>query len=380
MSVRLRRRPRHTVGAIAITVAGLLAAACGSSGSSTSSNPDNATTSGKITYLKNSPCPALPGGTVTETQPSVAAAPAFAFLYAGLAAGIFAKCDINLTVANMDPTVNTSSYIGGTLQNLNVSVSSLPATVAAAGQGLAVFAALSDKYPGEFLVNSKITGVQGLKGQTIGALSPFDSTERSASYFLTQNGINPTTGVRFSYLDTVPDMVAAIEAGSVAGGSVPQPYAAEAVAQGHLKVLYKFADSGFSYPTLPLVANPTWLKANTAAALNLLRAYIASVYYVGTHVNQSVADVVSYLNIQQGPSYQAEVSGIRGYMTDFYKTPQQILSYPPSSLKAFYTSAAPAEQAKITDPSLKSFVPSPDLSKELLSDGFLARLKQVYGS
>jgi NitT/TauT family transport system substrate-binding protein len=379
------RRRRRSLGAIAVLVVGLLVAGCSSSksGGAASTSGGSAggsgSAAGSITYKDGSPCPALPGGTITETQPSVSVAPAFSFLYAGLAAGIFKACDIDLKIATMDPTVNLSSFLGGSLKNLNVSVSSLPASVAAAGKAVSVFAPLSDKYPGEFLVNPKINSAADLKGKTIGSLSAFDSTERSAEYFLKQNNLDPTKDVRFNYISTVPSLIAAVEAGSVMAASIPQPYAAQAIATGKAKSLFKFATSDFRYPTLPLVADPSWVTANHDVALNMLRAYVASVYYVGTHIDQSVDDVVAYLKVPDGPTKDAQVAGIRTYMTGFYSTAQEILSFSGSDLKTFYDAAAPTVQAKIKDPTLASFAPPTNLSQELLNDGFLDRLKQVYG-
>src|SRR5262249_130370 len=68
-----------------------------------------------------------------------------------------------------------------------------------------------------------------------------------------------------------------LQSGSAQAGVLTAPYAQVAMAAG-AKTAYDFTKTSLKIPAEPIVADPAWVKNNTAEALNIYRAILAGVY------------------------------------------------------------------------------------------------------
>lgn len=122
------------------------------------------------------------------------------------------------------------------------------------------------------LADSDVSGLEDLRGGTLGITSPGSLTDNSARSVLSELGLDPDRDVRFASIGVGIPMKAALDTGSIDVGMFTTPDVQAVMAEGDYKIVYDFR--GWDYSALDLVALDRYLNANADTARAFLRAVI----------------------------------------------------------------------------------------------------------
>jgi ABC-type nitrate/sulfonate/bicarbonate transport system substrate-binding protein len=360
-----------------LAAAGIVAAmlsACGDDDPESSSAP--AAETGPVEYVDQSPCPKLDGAPKKIIQPAIAASAALTWLYVGEDEGIFESCGLSLDVRELNPQTQVSAYVSGEMANTAVTGGGLPATVAASGRPLDVLGVLIVQNMNFVVTRPEIKTAQDLVGKTVAALSPVDSTNKNMQYYLDKNDIDPSQ-VKFIYVNTVPNLVAALKSGSAVAAAISSPSAQIAEAAG-MKIALDFSTTPDKAPALPIIADPEWLKKNPDVGRNMLRAIAASVWKAKTDPEAATNALINHLDLDPNTDIgKITIDASLEYIAKAYQPVADILSNDPQTLELFKTTASDEVQKQLGDKDMTEFAGT--LGKELEDGGFLDRLQELYG-
>jgi ABC-type nitrate/sulfonate/bicarbonate transport system substrate-binding protein len=139
------------------------------------------------------------------------------------------------------------------------------------------------------IVDSSISSPSQIPaGAKIGVPSLLGAPEFAADYFFTQHGINPN---KFTYvpLGSIPDVLAALEAGHISVAPLSVPFDLQAEAKG-------FKDLGIGQaPPTPVTVNKSWAQKHPNTILAFLKGYIDGVWYYDTHEKQALPVLANFL-------------------------------------------------------------------------------------
>jgi NitT/TauT family transport system substrate-binding protein len=290
-----RSRLRLLVPLVALT---LLAAACGSSGSSKGAGNTGGSTAQKVTlrlgYFAN-----------------VTHAPAIV----GIADGEFAKAlGTNVTLKSSIYAAGPAAVEALFAKSIDASfVGPNPAINAyAQSQGAAIRIVAGTASGGAFfVVNKDIKTAADLKGKKVGSPSLGNTQDVSLRYWLKQQGLSTdTSGGGDVKILPGPDngtVVQEFQQGDIAGAWMPEPYASKMIAAGgHILVNEASLWPAGKYVTTLLVVRTAFLNAHPDVVANLIKGLSASIDLTNTDPTKA-AGIVSTA-IQAATSKPLKVS------------------------------------------------------------------------
>jgi NitT/TauT family transport system substrate-binding protein len=148
----------------------------------------------------------------------------------------------------------------------------------------------------ELVVKKGITSAAQLKGQRLATPSLGNTQDVALRYWLKNHGLTTTeTGggdVPVTPITPNSDAVLAFESGKIAGGWEPAPYDAEMVADGgHVLVDEASLWPGGQFVTTELVATQSFIAAHPTVISDLLKAQIEANSYIAS--NQAAAETAA---------------------------------------------------------------------------------------
>jgi ABC-type nitrate/sulfonate/bicarbonate transport system substrate-binding protein len=307
----------------------------------------------------------------------VAQGAAAAWLYVAQAEKLFDQCSLDVEVTQAQTSVQTSSYLSGGLPFAVVG-GGFPGAVAATGRPLNVFGVLGAAPVFSMLSRSPVQGPDGLRGKVLAVLSPVDSTYKVALYYLEQQHVRPDE-VRFNFLNTMPNIAAALESGAADLGVVSPP-TVEVLEFRGLTRLADFTDAPIDNPTQPIVGDPSWVDKHPAAAANMMRAILTSVYHIKRDPARARGAVAAALNLDANTKEGsiAIEAALRAAQLN-YRPMRDIMSVAPATVELFRSTAPPDIAQRLAGKDMNALLPAHDLGAQLLQDGFLAHLEKLYG-
>lgn len=146
-----------------------------------------------------------------------------------------------------------------------------------------------------------VQSMADLKGQTIVAAGKGSTPEYALRYLLTENGIDPDTGVTIDWKSEHSECVASLASGAATIAMLPQPFVT--VAQTQLPDLrvaldlteeWDALDNGSALLTGVVVARADFVKEHPAAVSNFLEQYSASVDWVNANTAEAAELIGGY--------------------------------------------------------------------------------------
>ena len=140
-----------------------------------------------------------------------------------------------------------------------------------------------------------------LAGRTIVASGKGSTPEYALRYLLTENGIDPDTGVTIDWKSEHSECVASLASGAATIAMLPQPFVT--VAQTQLPDLrvaldlteeWDALDNGSALLTGVVVARADFVKEHPAAVSNFLEQYSASVDWVNANTAEAAELIGGY--------------------------------------------------------------------------------------
>ena len=210
-------------------------------------------------------------------------------------AGINAKHGIDAELLYVQSSQTVAAIMAG---DVDVAIGGGGAAVNSrlGGSDLVIFFALMDYYPFEFFVSPDVAEPGDLRGKTVG-ISRFGSTSDMATRVALQHfGLVPNRDVTLIQLGSLPERVAAMQAGQLAGAVSSPPYNTALRRMG-LRSILDLAKTG--EPALNNVgfARASWLRENPAAAQAFLNAIVEGIHHVKTNREYAERILVQYLKL-----------------------------------------------------------------------------------
>ena len=148
---------------------------------------------------------------------------------------------------------------------------------------------------------NSVQSMADLAGRTIAASGKGSTPEYALRYLLTENGIDPDTGVTIDWKSEHSECVASLASGAATIAMLPQPFVT--VAQTQLPDLrvaldlteeWDALDNGSALLTGVVVARADFVKEHPAAVSNFLEQYSASVDWVNANTAEAAELIGGY--------------------------------------------------------------------------------------
>jgi NitT/TauT family transport system substrate-binding protein len=181
-------------------------------------------------------------------------------------AGFYKKYGLDVTAPVTNAAQITAAFAGGSPEIASLNMNDT-LVLAAAGVGVTVIGCVHSQVPFQIYATKDILKPADLKGKTIGVSTLGSITQIAAFLFLDKYGLKPTD-VQFAAAGSVPNVLAALQAGRVDAGVMSFPAYGTAAQDPNLR---KVGDAP-TPPTATIVLS-SWAKSNRNTILAYLRAF-----------------------------------------------------------------------------------------------------------
>src|SRR5262245_16466800 len=212
----------------------------------------------------------------------------------------------------------------------------------------------------------QIQRIEEMRGKSIGVTRVGTVTDFFTRLYLRQNNLVPDKDVLIRQAGGLPEIVAALKAGQIHGGTFGFPAVLHARAAG-FRVLVDYNTAGYRYPLSTIIVTQKLLRTQESAVRRFLEAHIEAVHRFKTDANFAMNVIGKYTQTTDRAVLEETH---RVYASAFQRVP-----YPDiEDMKLGFTQVAETNpRVRGVDP--KEFVDG-RLLREIGASGFV---KRVYG-
>jgi len=149
-------------------------------------------------------------------------------------------------------------------------------------RGLAIFARMNNRFVFAVYAHPSIADVNGLRGKKFGVTRFGGTLDFATRYFLRQQGIDPRKDLNLFQLGRVPDIAAALAAGSIDAGTISFPHHLMLKKLG-FRELADLSKMDARYASTAFVAKRSFLAANKDQMERFIKALVEATRYVKTN-------------------------------------------------------------------------------------------------
>jgi NitT/TauT family transport system substrate-binding protein len=212
----------------------------------------------------------------------------------------------------------------------------------------------------------QIQRIEEMRGKSIGVTRVGTVTDFFTRLYLRQNGLVPDRDVMIRQAGGLPEIVAALKAGQIHGGTFGFPAVLHARAAG-FRVLVDYNTAGYRYPLSTVIVTQKLLRTQESAVRRFLEAHIEAVHKFKTDANLAMNVIGKYTQTTDRAMLEETQ---RVYAAAFERVPYPDLE----DMKLGLTQVAETNpRVRNVDP--KEFVDA-RLLREIEASGFV---KKLYG-
>ena len=210
--------------------------------------------------------------------------------------GLFKKygLDVDLVLIRSAATI-TSALIAGETPMIQLGGNG---TIQAALQGADTVnvQTLVPIIPQSLVVTPDIKTGEDLKGKRFGVSRFGALSDLVIRRYIKKYGLDPARDVTIVQVGGIPELLAAMKAGAISGGSLSPPVLTAAKKAG-FKEFGDFESLDYKYPAVAVATTRSFVQRQRAAALNFLRAEIEGIHAIRTQKNFAVSVLKKYMRI-----------------------------------------------------------------------------------
>jgi NitT/TauT family transport system substrate-binding protein len=210
--------------------------------------------------------------------------------------GYFKKygLDVDLVLIRSATTI-TSALIAGETPMIQLGGNG---TIQAALQGADTVNVLTlvPIIPQSLVVTPDIKTGDDLRGKRFGVSRFGALSDLVIRRYIRKFGLDPAKDVAIVQVGGIPELLAAMKAGAISGGSLSPPVLTAAKKAG-FKELADFETLDYKYPAVAVATTKNFIQRQRAAALNFLRGEIEGIHAIRTQRNLAVNVLKKYMRI-----------------------------------------------------------------------------------
>lgn len=211
-------------------------------------------------------------------------------------AGLYRKygLDVDLVLIRSASTI-TSALIAGETPMIQLGGNG---TIQAALQGADTVNILTlvPIIPQSLVVTPDIKGTEDLRGKRFGVSRFGALSDLVIRRYLRKFGLDPAKDVTIVQIGGIPELVTAMKAGAISGGSISPPALTVAKKFG-FKELADFESLDYKYPAVAIASTKSFIQRNRPAALNFIRGEIEGIHAIRTQKNFAINVLKKYMRI-----------------------------------------------------------------------------------
>jgi NitT/TauT family transport system substrate-binding protein len=174
--------------------------------------------------------------------------------------------------------------------------------------------------PQSLVVTPDINSAADLRGKRLGVSRFGALSDLVIRRYLRKLGLDPTKDVTIVQIGGIPELVTAMKAGAISGGSISPPALTVAKKAG-FRELSDFESLDYKYPAVTIATTRSFIKGNRQTALNFIRGEIEGIYAIRTQKNLAINVLKKYMRIndadvlEDGYRYAVKFFQARPYPT-----------------------------------------------------------------
>jgi NitT/TauT family transport system substrate-binding protein len=150
--------------------------------------------------------------------------------------------------------------------------------------------------PQSLVVTPDIKSPEDLRGKRFGVSRFGALSDLVIRRYIRKFGLDPAKDVTIVQVGGIPELLTAMKAGAISGGSLSPPVLSAAKKAG-FKELGDFESLDYKYPAVAVATTKTFIQRQRGAALNFLRAEIEGIHAIRTQKNFAVNVLKKYMRI-----------------------------------------------------------------------------------
>ncbi|MGH7874555.1 MAG: ABC transporter substrate-binding protein [Candidatus Binatia bacterium] len=150
--------------------------------------------------------------------------------------------------------------------------------------------------PQSLVVTPDIKTGEDLKGKRFGVSRFGALSDLVIRRYIKKYGLDPAKDVTIVQVGGIPELLAAMKAGAISGGSLSPPVLTAAKKAG-FKEFGDFESLDYKYPAVAVATTRSFIQRQRATALNFLRAEIEGIHAIRTQKNFAVNVLKKYMRI-----------------------------------------------------------------------------------
>lgn len=250
--------------------------------------------------------------------------------------GYFKKygLDVDLVLIRSASTI-TSALIAGETPMIQLGGNG---TIQAALQGADTVNLLTlvPIIPQSLVVTPDIKSADDLRGKRLGVSRFGALSDLVIRRYLRKLGLDPAKDVTIVQIGGIPELVTAMKAGAISGGSISPPALTVAKKTG-FKELSDFESLDYKYPAVAIASTKSFIARNRATALNFIRGEIEGLHAIRSQKSAAINVLKKYMRIndpdvlEEGYQYAARffqpkpyptLDEVRAVLDEYSKMPQ----------------------------------------------------------
>jgi len=150
--------------------------------------------------------------------------------------------------------------------------------------------------PQSLVVSADIKSTEDLKGKRLGVSRFGALSDLIIRHYLRKFGLDPAKDVTIVQVGGIPELLAAMKAGAISGGSLSPPVLTAAKKAG-FRELGDFESLDYKYPAVAIATTRSFIQRQRSTALNFLRAEIEGIHAIRTQKNFAMNVLKKYMRI-----------------------------------------------------------------------------------
>lgn len=215
-------------------------------------------------------------------------------------AGIFQKhgLDVGLVYIAGGSMAMATTIAGDTQITQGIGSGAILAKLS--GADTVMLASILDTTNQSLLVVPEVRSAQDLRGKRLGVTRYGSLSDFGIRRYLQTVNLDPDKDVRIMQIGGLPEILAAMQGGSIQGGAISSPTLTRAKMLGY-RELIDLGTLGIKYPATSYMTTEAYIKSNRPNVTNFLKAIIESAHFVKANKEASINVLRKYTKTNEMP-------------------------------------------------------------------------------